>query len=252
MKGELIFGVNPVKESLQGTRGAYNLYVQIGASDHRVEKIIKLAEQRGVAIHRREKVDLTKMCASSHHQGLALEVEPFQYADLDDVLASLAKDDKSGFLLVLDGIQDPHNLGALIRSAACAGCFGVIIPRDRACGVTAAAEKASAGAVETVPVIQVTNVVQSLEALKKAGYWVYGLAGEAGQPLYEVVFSGKIALVVGSEGEGMRPLVRKQCDMVMAIPQFGGVGSLNASVAGGIAMFEVARQLHATSAKKTL
>ncbi|RII31448.1 MAG: 23S rRNA (guanosine(2251)-2'-O)-methyltransferase RlmB [Geobacter sp.] len=249
MKGELIFGVNPVKESLQGTRGAFNLYVQIGASDHRVEKIIKLAEQRGVAIHRREKVDLTKMCASSHHQGLALEVEPFRYADLDDILSSLAQGDKSGFLLVLDGIQDPHNLGALIRSAACAGCSGVIIPRDRACGVTAAAEKASAGAVETVPVVQVTNIVQSLEALKKVGYWVYGLAGEAGQALYEVGFSGKIVLVVGSEGEGMRPLVRKQCDMVMAIPQFGGVGSLNASVAGGIAMFEVARQLHAASLK---
>lgn len=249
MKGELIFGVNPVKESLQGTRGAYNLFVQIGASDHRVEKIIKLAEQRGVAIHRREKVDLTRMCASSHHQGLALEVEPFRYADLDDLLASLAQSDKSGFLLVLDGIQDPHNLGALIRSAACAGCFGVVIPKDRACGVTAAAEKASAGAVETVPVAQVTNIVQSLEVLKKVGYWVYGLAGEAGQALYEMDFSGKIVLVVGSEGEGMRPLVRKQCDMVMAIPQFGGVGSLNASVAGGIAMFEVARQLHAASPK---
>jgi len=240
MKGELIFGVNPVKEALQGTRAAYSLYVQISASDHRVEKVLKLAEQRGVAVHRREKQDLTRMCGSSHHQGIALEVEPFRYADLDDLLAAISG--KNGFLLVLDGIQDPHNLGALIRSAACAGCDGVIIPRDRACGVTAAAEKASAGAVETVPVVQVINVAHSLETMKKGGYWVYGLAGEAGQSLYAVDFSGKIALLVGSEAEGIRPLVRKQCDVLMSIPHYGGVASLNASVAGAIALFEAARQ----------
>ena len=245
MKGELIFGVNPVKESLQSTRGAYNLYVQISASDHRVEKIIKLAEQRGVAIHRREKLDLTKMCASSHHQGIALEVEPFRYTDLNDLLATISDGGKSGFLLVLDGIQDPHNLGALIRSAACAGAHGVIIPKDRACGVTAAAEKSSAGAAETIAVVQVTNVAQSLATLKESGYWIYGLAGEAKQSVYEINFSGSVVLVIGSEGEGIRPLVRKQCDVVMSIPQYGGIESLNASVAGGIALFEVARKLNA-------
>ena len=166
MKGELIFGVNPVKESLQGTRGAFNLYVQISATDHRVEKIIRLAEERGVAVHRRDKVDLTKMCASSHHQGIALEVEPFSYTDFDDLLATIGRSGSAGFVLVLDAIQDPHNLGALIRSAACAGVDGVIIPKDRACGITAAAEKTSAGAVETVPVSMVTNIVQTLETLK--------------------------------------------------------------------------------------
>jgi 23S rRNA (guanosine2251-2'-O)-methyltransferase len=241
MKGELIFGVNPVKESLQGTRGAFNLYVQVSATDHRVEKIIKLAEGRGVAVHRKEKQDLTRMCASSHHQGIALEVEPFRYADLDDLLSSVSQSGAAGFLLVLDGIQDPHNLGALIRSAACAGADGVIIPRDRACGITAAAEKSSAGAVETIPVAQVTNIVQTLEILKKQGYWIYGLDGEARQSIYGVTFSGNTALVTGSEGEGIRPLVRRQCDVVMSIPQYGGVGSLNASVAGGIALFEAAR-----------
>ena len=240
MKGELIFGVNPVKESLLGTRGAYNLYVQISASDHRVEKIIKLAEQRGVAVHRREKIDLTKMCASSHHQGIALEVEPFRYAELDDLLAAVSTADRA-LLVVLDGILDPHNLGALIRSAACAGALGVIIPRDRACGVTAAAEKSSAGAVETLPVAQVTNVAQALEAMKKAGCWVYGLDGESRVSLFQTKFSGRVALVIGGEGEGIRHLVRKQCDVVMSIPQYGVVGSLNASVAGGIALFQVAR-----------
>ena len=243
MKGELIFGVNPVKESLQGTRGAFNLYVQISASDHRVEKIIKLAEERGVAVHRREKIDLTKMCASSHHQGIALEVEPFRYADFDDLTAAIAQSGRPGFLLVLDGIQDPHNLGALIRSAACAGADGVIIPKDRACGITAAAEKTSAGAIETVPVAMVTNIAHSLEHLKKLGYWVYGLDGTARHSVYQTDFSGNVALVVGGEGEGIRHLVRKQCDVVMSIPQYGGVSSLNASVAGGIALFEVARKL---------
>lgn len=243
MKGELIFGVNPVKESLRGRRGAFNLYVQANATDHRVGSAIKLAEERGVAVHRREKIDLTKMCASSHHQGIALEVEPFRYADLDDLLASVSDSGIPGFLLVLDGIQDPHNLGALIRSAACAGVNGVVIPRDRACGVTAAAEKASAGSVEMIPVVQVTNVAHTLEAIKKRGFWVYGLSAEASVSSFETKFSGSIALVIGGEGEGIRPLVRKQCDMLMSIPQYGGVASLNASVAGGIAMFEVARKI---------
>ena len=243
MKGELIFGVNPVKESLQGTRGAYNLYVQISATDHRVEKIIRLAEERGVAVHRRDKVDITKMCASSHHQGIALEVEPFRYADFDELVASIGASAATGFILVLDAIQDPHNLGALIRSAACAGVDAVIIPKDRACGITAAAEKTSAGAVETVPVAIVTNIVHTLEALKKLGYWVYGLDGTARQTVYGTDFSGNVVLVVGGEGEGIRPLVRKQCDVVMSIPQYGGVSSLNASVAGGIALFEIARKV---------
>lgn len=243
MKGELIFGVNPVKESLQGTRGAFNLYVQISATDHRVEKIIRLAEERGVAVHRRDKNDLTRMCASSHHQGIALEVEPFSYADFDDVATSISQSGRPGFILVLDAIQDPHNLGALIRSAACAGVDCVVIPKDRACGVTAAAEKTSAGAVETVPVAMVTNVAKTLEALKKLGYWVYGLDGVARQSVYGADFSGNVVLVVGGEGEGIRPLVRKQCDVVMSIPQYGGVSSLNASVAGGIALFEIARKV---------
>ncbi|MDD2581487.1 MAG: 23S rRNA (guanosine(2251)-2'-O)-methyltransferase RlmB [Desulfuromonadaceae bacterium] len=243
MKGELIFGVNPVRESLQGTRGAFNLYVQISASDHRVEKIIRLAEERGVPVHRRDKGDLTRMCASSHHQGIALEVEPFRYTDFDDLLVSISQSGGAGLVLVLDAIQDPHNLGALIRSAACAGVNGVIIPKDRACGITAAAEKTSAGAVETVPVAMVTNIAQTLETLKKLDYWVYGLDGAARQSVYGTEFSGNVVLVVGGEGEGIRPLVRKQCDVVMSIPQYGGVSSLNASVAGGIALFEIARKV---------
>ncbi len=248
MKDELVFGVNPVREALRGVREVFELYVQTTATDHRLEKILELARERGVRVIRREREDLTRMCGSSHHQGMALKVAPFGYADLDDLITAAAGEPEGGFLLVLDGIQDPHNLGALIRTAACAGATGVIIPRDRACGITPAAEKASAGAVETVSVAQVTNIAQCLETLKKAGYWIYGLAGEAGESLFETSFSGNLALVVGSEGEGIRPLVARRCDLLLSIPLYGGVGSLNASVAGGIALYEVARRRHGSRA----
>jgi 23S rRNA (guanosine2251-2'-O)-methyltransferase len=243
MKDELLFGVNPVREALRGSRGVFELYVQSTATDHRLENILALAKERGVRVIKKEREDLTRMCGSSHHQGMALKVAPFPYSDLEDIISKASERVNGGFILILDGIQDPHNLGALIRSAACAGADGVIIPKDRACGITSAAEKASAGAVETIPVAQVTNIAQTLESLKQSGYWVYGLAGEAGQSLYSIEFSGSVVIVVGSEGEGIRPLVRKQCDMLMSIPLFGGVGSLNASVAGGIALFEVAKKL---------
>ncbi len=246
---DLLFGINPVMEALRGTRTVYELFVQTSGSDHRLAKITALAEKKGVSVRRRERDDLARLCGSTHHQGVVLRVSPFPYAAIEDITAQLEQSGTAGFLLVLDGIQDPHNLGALIRSAACAGVNGVIIPKDRACGVTSAAEKTSAGAVETVPVSRVTNIAQTLETLKQEGYWIYGLAGEEGHSLYDVKFSGKVVLVVGGEGEGIRPLVRKHCDMLLAIPHYGGVGSLNASVAGGIAMFEVARQLHGTSVK---
>lgn len=247
MREELVFGVNPVREALRGVRQVFELYVQSTATDHRLDKILELARERGVRVIRREREDLTRLCGSSHHQGMALKVAPFAYADLDDLIAAAGHNGSAGFLLVLDGIQDPHNLGALIRTAACAGADGVVIPRDRACGITPAAEKASAGAVETIPVAQVTNIAQALETLKKAGYWVYGLTGEAETSLYTVDFSGHTALVIGGEGEGIRPLVRKQCDVLLSIPLYGGVGSLNASVAGGIALYEVARSLRQPS-----
>jgi len=235
---ELVFGVNPVKEALSGHRDVFELFVQNSATDHRIESILKKAHERAVPVHRRDREVLTKLCSSSHHQGVALRVAPFSYTEIEE-LVSMEGD---GFLLLLDGIQDPHNLGALIRTAACAGATGVIIPKDRACGITSTVEKSSAGAVETIPVARVTNICNALEYLKREGYWVYGLAGEAGTSIYSTKFSGNIVLVVGNEGEGIRQLVQKQCDVLMAIPHYGGVGSLNASVAGGIALFEVANK----------
>ena len=171
-----------------------------------------------------------------------LAVAPFIYTELEELLSNIETSDETLFLLLLDGIQDPQNLGALIRTAACAGVQGVIIPKDRACGVTPVVEKASAGAVETVPVVQVTNLVQCLERLKQAGCWVFGLAGESRTTICQADFKGNLVLIIGGEGDGIRPLVRKQCDHLVAIPHYGGVASLNASVAGGVALFEAARQ----------
>lgn len=239
---EIVYGLNPAKEALSGSRRAFELFIAGQVKEKRLERLLLLAAQKGVPVRHREKRDLDRLCGTDHHQGVAVRMEAFGYADLEEVLAAARASAEPGLVLLLDGIQDPHNLGALIRSAACAGAHGVVIPRDRAAGITAVVEKTSAGAVETIPVAQVTNLVQTVEELKNDGFWIYGLCGETGSSLYDNDFTGKVALVVGSEGEGIRPLVRKSCDVLAAIPLRGGVSSLNASVAGAIALFEVVRQ----------
>ena len=242
MKDELVYGINPVLEALRGDRRAFELFVAGPGSDKRFEKLLKLAAEKGVPVRQREKSDIARLCGTDFHQGVALRVEPFPYADLADILERWRRSGENGLLLVLDGVQDPHNLGALIRTAACAGAHGVIIPKDRAAGMTAVVEKASAGAVETIPVVRVANIAQTLEDLKREGFWIYGALGEAPESVYRQDFTGNVALVIGGEGEGIRLLVRKKCDVLVAIPLKGGVNSLNASVAGGVLLFEVVRQ----------
>jgi len=241
-KEDIIYGLNPVMEALRGSRQIYELFIAGSTSDKRMEKLLKLAADRKVPVRQREKADLTRLCGIDHHQGVALKVEPFPYAELEDILEGM-QGTSDGLILVLDSVQDPHNLGALIRSAACAGAHAVVIPKDRAAGVTAAAEKASAGATETIPVVQVVNIAKALEDLKAAGFWIFGADGAARRTMYEQDLSGPVVLVIGGEGGGgIRPLVRKGCDQVVSIPMQGGVNSLNASVAGGILLFEVVRQ----------
>jgi len=242
MKEEIIYGLNPVSEALRGTRKAFELFVAGTGTDRRLEKLLKLATDKGVPVRKREKTDLSRLCGTEHHQGVALRVEGYSYAELGDILALCRASTEKGLLLVLDGVQDPHNLGAVIRSAACAGVQGVIIPRDRAARITPTVEKASAGAVETVAVAQVVNVAQTLEELKKEGFWIYGAADAAADHLYGLDLTGDVVLVIGGEGEGIRPLVRKRCDGLFSIPMRGGVSSLNASVAAGVALFEAVRQ----------
>jgi len=241
---DLVYGINPVREALRGQRRRpLELLVERGARSPRLEELLREAAVAGVPVQRRERQDLDRLAGCGHHQGALLRVEPFAFADAEDLLGRWRNSGERAFFLLLDGITDPHNLGAILRSADAAGCHGVFVPRDRSCPVTAVVEKTAAGALAHLPLCQVTNLSRCIEELKAAGVWVYGLAGEPGAAdLYRIGLTGDLALVVGSEGAGLRPNVRRHCDGLLAIPMAGGVASLNASVAAALALFEVVRQ----------
>jgi 23S rRNA (guanosine2251-2'-O)-methyltransferase len=241
---DLIYGINPVREALRGARRRpLKLILAQNVSSPRHQELLREAGRAGVPVLRKTRQDLDRLVGHPQHQGVLLEIESFAYASLDDLLAAWRESGEKAFFLVLDGITDPHNLGAVLRSADAAGCQGVIVARDRSCPVTAAVDKVSAGALEHVPLCQVTNLARTLEKLQGEGLWIYGLAGEKdAAPLYRADLAGDVALVVGSEGAGLRPNVRRHCDLLLAIPMAGRVSSLNASVAAAIALFEVVRQ----------
>jgi 23S rRNA (guanosine2251-2'-O)-methyltransferase len=216
----------------------------------RVEELVDLARERGIPVRQRQRQDLDRLAGISHHQGAVLSMEPFPYTELEDLLESWQASGASGFFLLLDGITDPHNLGAILRNADAAGCQGVVITKDRSCGITNEVDRASAGAVEHLAICQVTNLARAMQQLQKAGFWIYGLAaGEGAQPLFTANLSGNLALVIGSEGEGLRQRTRDICDGLLEIPMIGGVSSMNAASASAVALFEVVRQ-GLVSAKK--
>ena len=241
---DLIYGINAVSEGLRSSRRRpLALILQRDSQSARLVQLQREAESVGVTVNRRDRRELDRLVGHGHHQGAVLEIEPFAYLALDDLLARWRTSEKPAFFLILDGITDPHNLGAILRSADGAGCHGVIVTKDRACPVTGVVDKVSAGALEHVPLCQVTNLSRTLDALRKAGVWVYGLAGEEGaSSLYAADLRGNLALVVGSEGAGLRPNTRVHCDLLLAIPLCGKVPSLNASVATSVALFEAGRQ----------
>ena len=240
---DIVYGIHPVREGLSGRRQPLELFVLDGPLNERLQKLVRLAEERGVPVRRRLKTDLDRLAGQPHHQGAVLSLEPFSYTDFDDLLALWRNSGRPAFFLLLDGITDPHNFGAILRNADAAGCQGVIVAKDRSCPVTGVVDKTSAGAAEHLPVCQVTNLGRTIEALKAANVWVYGLSGDsAGKPFYAEELSGHIALVIGAEGEGLRPLTRKLCDGLLAIPMAGRVASLNAASASAVALFEVVRQ----------
>jgi 23S rRNA (guanosine2251-2'-O)-methyltransferase len=240
---DFIYGINPVKEGLGGRRRPLELFVDEGADRGRINELLDLAGRRGVAVHRRRRADLTRLVGNAHHQGVVLSIEDFAYLAIEDLLAEWQASGREGLFLLVDGITDPHNLGALLRNADAAGCQGVIIPKDRNCRITNVVDKASAGAAEHLPVCQVTNLARAIEQLQSAGVWVYGLAaGEPAVSLYKENLRGNLALVVGSEGQGLRQRTRELCDGLLEIPMQGGVSSLNASAAAAVALFEVVRQ----------
>lgn len=241
---DLIYGINPVTEALRSRRREpRELMVQDGARSSRLESLLQLARQGKVTIRSCRRQELDKLAGHNHHQGVLLAVAPFPYVDIDDLLATVRKDERPAFLLVLDGITDPHNFGAILRSADAAGCHGVIVARDRACPVTATVEKTAAGALSHLPLCQVTNLARTMDRLRDENIWLFGLAGEEGSSsLFAADLRTDLALIVGSEGDGLRPVVRKRCDLLLSIPMHGGVPSLNASVAAAVSLYEVVRQ----------
>ncbi len=246
---DYIYGINPVKEGLSGRRQPLELFVDETAERERIQEVIDLARDREVAVRRRRRDDLTRLVGNAHHQGIVLRIEDFAYVALEDLLAEWQASGREGLFMLVDGITDPHNLGALLRNADAAGCRGVIIPKDRNCPITNVVDKASAGAAEHLPVCQVTNLARAIQTMQKAGIWVYGLAaGEPAAPLFGQNLTGNLALIVGGEGQGLRQRTRDLCDGLLEIPMQGKVPSLNASAAAAVALFEVVRQRLAAQA----
>lgn len=241
---ELLHGIHAVRETLLGgRRRPLELFVLRDARAPRLEEIVRLAQGVGLRAHTRERHDLDRLIGHGHHQGVVLRVEPFPYADLSDLLQAWRASGRPALFLLLDGLTDPHNFGAALRNADAAGCHGVIVAKDRSCPVTAVVESSAAGALAHLLLCQVTNLSRTIEELKGAGIWVYGLgcAAEA-RSLYSTDLAGDVALVVGSEGQGLRPNVRRHCDGLLEIPMAGGVASLNASAAAAVALYETVRQ----------
>ncbi|MFP5334376.1 MAG: 23S rRNA (guanosine(2251)-2'-O)-methyltransferase RlmB [Actinomycetes bacterium] len=240
---ETIAGRNSVVEALRAGVPASTLYVGHRIdSDDRVKEALLAAADRGLPVLEVPRAELDRLTGDAVHQGLALQVPPYRYADAEDLLDRAAEAGEQPLIVALDGVTDPRNLGAVVRSAAAFGAHGVVVPERRAAGMTAAAWKTSAGAAVRVPVARVTNLTRTLQAYQKAGCFVVGLDADGSEHLHELsVADGPVVLVVGAEGAGLSRLVRETCDVVASIPMHADTESLNAGVAAGIALYELAR-----------
>jgi 23S rRNA (guanosine2251-2'-O)-methyltransferase len=237
----VIFGINAVTEALKARGRAFE-WVGVAKERHdlRLQKLIQECRHNSVAVRFLPRVELDRMAATGSHQGVVAVTSSKQYSDLDDLIAS--KRGEQSLIVVLDGVEDPHNLGAVLRTADAAGADGVVIPERRAVGVTGTVAKASAGASEHLPIAKVTNISRSLEELKAKGLWIVGL-DERGKENYDAVdYKMDCALVLGAEGKGLHDLVASKCDFLVRIPMLGKVPSLNVSVAAGVVLYEVVRQ----------
>lgn len=242
MSDERVYGRNPVLALLRsGGRRADEVAVLAGARGP-ISEIVALARRAGVKVSYRTRDQLTAIAGTDDHQGVVARVTAADYTDLEDLLAVPVRRRETPFFLVLDQIQDPRNLGALLRTADAFGVHGVVVPKHHAVGLTEAAARTAMGALEYVGVARETNLVAALERLKESGLWIHGAAPEGGLPPWSVDLRGPVCLVLGSEGEGLRPLVARACDVLVTVPMRGGVGSLNVAAAGAALCYEVARQ----------
>jgi 23S rRNA (guanosine2251-2'-O)-methyltransferase len=242
----LIFGLHAVQAALeQSPDTVLELWLDSKRHDRRMARIVELAQQAGTPVHPVDRDILDRRVPNGKHQGVVAQIAAPAAKTEADLTALLDRLDEPPFLLVLDGVTDPHNLGACLRSADAAGVHAVIVPKDRAASLTSTAIKVASGAAQTVPFIQVTNLSRTLRELKEAGIWLVGLDGYAEQSLYELDLKGPLAIVMGAEGQGLRRLTKEHCDFLALIPMVGSVESLNVSVATGICLFEALRQRQA-------
>ena len=238
---DIIAGRNAVMEALRGTRSINKILLQDGAKGGSVSEIIAVAKERGISLEFVKAEKLDKLVPGMRHQGVVAMVSPIAFQSLDDVFAKAEAKNEAPFIILLDELQDPQNVGAIIRTADAAGVHGILLPKRRSCPLNAVVAKISAGAVEYVPVVQIGNIAQEIDELKARGCWVVG-ADMDGATYYKSNLKGPLVLVIGAEGKGLGRLVKQKCDSIVSIPMVGGVSSLNASNAAAILMYEAVRQ----------
>ncbi len=250
-KYEHIFGLHTVRQVFENDISCVvELWTQQGRHDGKLQSLLKQAQQQGIVIQEVPKKTLDKLTGNQHHQGIVIrcKARPINtQSKLETILASL---NQPPFLLILDEVQDPHNLGACLRTADAAGIHAVIVPKNRACSLSPSVRKVASGAADTVPLIQVTNLVSTLRWLQEQGVWIIGTDDETQTSLFDTSLTGPLALVLGAEGTGLRRLTRENCDVLVSIPMFGKVESLNVSVATGVCLFEAVRQRQPIVQKK--
>jgi 23S rRNA (guanosine2251-2'-O)-methyltransferase len=235
-------GIHAVREALEAARPIEHVFVAKGRQDTRAEEIVQLARRNGIPVRFEERAQLDRIAGTRDHQGVVAIAAARAASTLVDILADANKEKgKPGLVVLLDGVEDPHNLGAIIRTSLAAGAHGVVIPERRAAGLTDTVARASAGALAHLPVAKVTNLARAMEELKEAGYWLVGLDERAGKNYTEVDYTSPVGIVLGGE-DGMHELTRKRCDFVVSLPTSGPVRSLNVSVATGVVLFEALRQ----------
>lgn len=239
---DVLIGRNAVIEAIRSGRGINKLLIADGDKEGSVKEVISLAKEQGIVIQFVERSKIEGIAGGLRHQGVLAYVAPVAYSDLETILQAAETKGEASFLLLLDELEDPHNLGALLRTADATGVHGVLIPKRRSVPLTATVAKTSAGAVEYVPVARIGNIAQTLRKLKAKGFWVAGADMDGSQNYYEADLTGPLVLVVGSEGHGMSRLTKEQCDFIVKMPMVGKINSLNASVAGSILMYESMRQ----------
>ncbi|MGM9937389.1 MAG: 23S rRNA (guanosine(2251)-2'-O)-methyltransferase RlmB [Candidatus Ornithomonoglobus sp.] len=238
---DIIFGRGPVTEALKADRAIDKLLIKSGPYAKSLVPVIDMAKKKGIVIQQADPARLDKMAEGGNHQGVIAMVSAYEYVSVKDILNKARDKGESPFVIICDKITDPHNLGAIIRTANCVGATGVIIPKRNSVGVNSVVMKTSVGAAEYTPVAKVTNIAATIEELQKEGLWITA-ADMDGQSMYDIDFKGAIGIVVGSEGSGISRLVREKCDFIASIPMKGEINSLNASVAASVLMYEALRQ----------